>query len=77
MLLKVVEEMAMASGDVGDQGETASASADAQDQENDQEASPFKKARTGGSKLQDMYQQIIEESEITQVTGDTVSEVSE
>lgn len=46
MLLKVVDEVARASTDVGDQREAAGASAHAPDQENDQKASPPKQAKT-------------------------------
>ncbi|XP_049925075.1 zinc finger BED domain-containing protein 4-like [Epinephelus moara] len=65
MLLKVVEEMASGSDD--QQGEAVSASAD----------DPHKKARTGSPKLQDMYQEILEENELSEraATGETASQV--
>ena len=58
-------------------GEDDGASVEDSDQENDEEAGPPKRARTGGSRLHAMYQQILEENEVIgQVTGDATAEVN-
>lgn len=73
MLLKAVEEMASGSDD--QQGEAASASADDRVQED--KDPPHKKAQTGSPKLQDMYQEIREENELSEqaATGETASQM--
>lgn len=60
MFLKGVNEMASRNND--QQGEAAGGSADDQGQE-DQDCPP-KKARTGSLNLRDMYQEILAENEI-------------
>ncbi|KAL7376138.1 hypothetical protein ABVT39_001829 [Epinephelus coioides] len=66
----------MASGSDDQQGEAASASADDPVQED--KDPPHKKARSGSPKLQDMYQEILEENELSEqaATGETASQVS-
>jgi len=70
MLLKVVARMASGSDD--QQREAAD------DPGQEDQDPPPKKARTGSPKLQDMYQEILEENELSEqaATGETASQVS-